>query len=176
MVRAQLDLFPRDLLEPAPATPEQHALAAELPKDLQLGTSSWTFPGWKGIVYARGVAKSRLASHGLAAYAQHPLLTGVGIDRSFYAPLSVETFAAYAEQVSPDFRFLVKAHEHCTWLRFPVQPRYGALAGHDNERFLDSEYATREVVDPITINVAERNHNLLQVKIKDPFERAEFWT
>lgn len=149
MVRAQLDLFPRDLLPPAAATPSQLALAAELPTALHLGTSSWTFPGWEGIVYGKSVAKGRLASEGLAAYAQHPLLSGVGIDRTFYAPLAAETFAAYAEQVPQGFRFLVKAHEHCTWLRFPMQPRYGALAGQDNERFLDPGYAIREVVDPM---------------------------
>jgi uncharacterized protein YecE (DUF72 family) len=149
MARSQLDLFPRDLLEPASATPEQEALAADLPASLHMGTSSWTFPGWQGIVYARAVSKSKLAGHGLAAYARHPLLTGVGIDRSFYAPLSAETFAAYAEQVPLEFRFLVKAHEHCTWQRFPMQPRYGALAGQENERFLDTEYTTREVVNPL---------------------------
>ena len=155
MARAQLDLFPRELLDPAPATPAQRALAAQLPAGLHLGTSSWSFPGWQGIVYARSVSRSRLASDGLAAYAHHPLLTGVGIDRSFYAPLSAETFAAYAEQVPPHFRFLVKAHEHCTWQRFPIQPRYGALAGHENERFLDATYATREVVDPMRRGLGE---------------------
>jgi uncharacterized protein YecE (DUF72 family) len=149
MARAQLDLFPRDLLVPAPATPAQEALAAALPAGLHMRTSSWSFPGWKGIVYAREVSKPKLASDGLTAYARHPWLTGVGIDRTFYAPVTAETFAAYADQVSPDSRFLVEAHEHCTWQHFPTQPRCGAFAGHKNERFLDAEYATRAVVEPM---------------------------
>ena len=75
-----------------------------------LGTSSWSFPGWSGLVYGRPAAsESRLARDGLAAYASHPLLTTVGIDRGFYAPLDAATFAGYAAQVPAGFRFLVKA-------------------------------------------------------------------
>lgn len=37
-----------------PAAPSQHhtQLAAQLPKSIHLGTSSWSFPGWTGLVYA----------------------------------------------------------------------------------------------------------------------------
>ena len=155
MVRAQLDLFPQDLVPSAPATTEQERLAACLPEALRLGTSSWTFPGWQGIVWGRDVPKRRLAGEGLGAYARHPLLTGVGIDRSFYAPLAAEVYAGYADQVPAGFRFLGKAHEHCTWLRFPAQPRYGALAGQENQRFLDPAYTAREVVEPLRRGLGE---------------------
>jgi len=53
MARAQQNLLPRDLPVPVQATPARHALAVSLPAGLPLGTSSWSSPGWQGIVYAR---------------------------------------------------------------------------------------------------------------------------
>jgi len=82
-----------------------------LPRSVHLGTSSWFFPGWRGLVW-RGdsnYTESQLARHGLGAYARHPLLRCVGIDRTFYQPLTVSEYARYAEQVPSGFRFAVKA-------------------------------------------------------------------
>lgn len=41
---------PRGVL-PAPLQPELEALAKRLPDAIHLGTSTWSFPGWRGIVY-----------------------------------------------------------------------------------------------------------------------------
>ena len=84
-------------------------LAAALPATVRLGTSSWSFPGWQGLVWAKGYSDRILAQRGLAAYAQHPLLRTVSIDRSFYRPLAASDYALYAAQVPADFRFVVKA-------------------------------------------------------------------
>ncbi|MFT4265768.1 MAG: DUF72 domain-containing protein [Xenophilus sp.] len=94
---------------PAPVSDEIRMLAARLPSPLHLGTSSWHFPGWAGLVWEGGHAQPALSRHGLGAYAQHPLLRGVSLDRGFYRPLSAAQYAAYAAQVPPDFRFIVKA-------------------------------------------------------------------
>jgi uncharacterized protein YecE (DUF72 family) len=153
---AQLELFTRTAeadrgtaaVGPAPLAAEHAALAQQLPPGLRLGTSSWSFPGWAGIVYAGGVTGSRLARSGLAAYARHPLLRSVGIDRSFYGPVGAGEFAAYAAAVPDDFRFLVKAHEDLTLARFPRHPRYGARGGEPNPRCLDAAYARDAVVGP----------------------------
>ena len=84
-----------------------------LPRTVYLGTSSWFFPGWRGLVWRddanASYSESQLARHGLRAYAEHPLLRCAGIDRTFYQPLTVAEYARYADQVPPDFRFLVKA-------------------------------------------------------------------
>ena len=72
----------------------------------------------------------------------------MGIDRSYYAPLSSEALAAYAAAVPADFRFLMKAHELCTIDRFPRHERYGAQRGTRNSLFLDPGYATDTVVRP----------------------------
>jgi uncharacterized protein YecE (DUF72 family) len=78
-----------------------------------LGTSSWSFPGWS-MVFGKEYRESQLAKSGLKAYAEHPLLNAVGLDRSFYAPLSVAQYSAYANDVPANFRFLVKAPDLIT--------------------------------------------------------------
>lgn len=91
---------------------------------------------------------SRLARSGLRAYAQHPLLHTVGLDRTYYAPLRVEDYANYAAQVPPHFRFLVKAPEALTVSRYPTHERYGALRGTQNTTFLDAACAEDTLVGP----------------------------
>src|SRR5437763_4514570 len=149
----QLDLF-APLPTPAPevgaaaVSPAIAAVARCLPSHLYLGTSSWAFSGWQGLVYDRAAAPSALARHGLAAYAQHPLLRTVCLDRTFYAPLPADDFAAYAAVVPDDFRFMVKAHAWCTQ---PVRrdPGRSGPRGHTlNAYFLHPGYATEQVVQP----------------------------
>ena len=71
---------------PAAPDPALAALGASLPATIRLGTSSWSFPGWKGLVYAGRHSESALARDGLRAYSQHPLLRTVGVDKTYYRP------------------------------------------------------------------------------------------
>ncbi|CAD6508474.1 hypothetical protein LMG28727_00153 [Paraburkholderia kirstenboschensis] len=93
----------------APPSPDVLALAAQLPPQVHLGTSTWSFPGWNGIVYGDEYSNSKLARDGLTAYGAHPLLKTVSIDRSFYQALTVTEYLRYAQQVPEHFRFIVKA-------------------------------------------------------------------
>jgi len=98
-------------IEPADFDESLTRLGRLLPRSVHLGTSSWYFPGWRDLVW-RGdtdYTESQLARHGLSAYARHPLFRCVGIDRTFYQPLTVAEYARYADQVPNDFRFVVKA-------------------------------------------------------------------
>lgn len=135
-------------VEPAAASDELHALAARLPPRVYLGTSSWSFPGWEGLVYARAYGRTVLARQGLWAYARQPLLRAVGLDRSFYGPVDPAALADYAAAVPEGFRFLAKAHEVLTLARFPAHRRYGEHRGRDNPQWLDAGYATEHVVQP----------------------------
>lgn len=132
-------------VRPAPPRPEHEATARGLPAGVRLGTSSWSFPGWRGLVYANAATPSTLARAGLAAYAAHPLLGAVGVDRTYYAPVAAEELARYAEAVPASFRFVVKAWSDLTtpWLRGPDGRPVG-----DNPRWLDADTATRDVVEP----------------------------
>lgn len=88
---------------------EARVIAADLPGDIRFGTSSWSFPGWKGIVYAGPVTAAAIAKDGLRQYARHPLLRTVGIDRSYYAPIPIEDLRRYADQLPDGFRGCAKA-------------------------------------------------------------------
>lgn len=101
---------------PAPAVVDSvlKATAKALPRSVRLGTSTWSFPGWRGIVYAPSTGERRLASEGLAAYSHYPIFRTVGLDRNFYRALSADAYAAFAGQVPEDFRFLVKAPREVT--------------------------------------------------------------
>lgn len=128
-------------------TPSPEVLEASraLPRHVHLGTSSWSFPGWEGIVYGEAYSDSKLARDGLSAYGAHPLLRTVSIDRSFYAPLSVADYLRYAQQVPDDFRFIIKAPASVT--DATVRAERGAPIA-DNPCFLDAKLATHEFVTP----------------------------
>jgi len=129
---------------PAPVDDDLGALGRALPPNIRLGTSSWSFPGWAGIVYDRATTPAVLARHGLAAYARHPVLRAVGVDRTFYAPLSAQALGEYAAVVPEHFRFLVKAPGACTspWIETESGER------RPNPSFLDPAWAAAEAVSP----------------------------
>ncbi|HEX2641346.1 MAG TPA: DUF72 domain-containing protein [Thermoanaerobaculia bacterium] len=165
----------RQAVGPAPVSPEVEALGRDLPRGLYLGGSTWSFPGWAGLVYDGKYPQGRLAHEGLAAYAQHPLLRAIGVDRTHYAPVEAAELEEYAEAVPDDFRFLVKAHEACTLARFPDHARYGAQRGQGNPLFLDPAYAADQVVAPYVEGLGDKGGALLFQFAPQPLGRpAEF--
>ena len=145
-------------------------LAARVPRRIHLGTSSWAFPGWVGLVWRDRHSEAVLARRGLAAYARHPLLRTVGVDRTHYQPVDRATFEAWRADVPDDFRFLVKAHEACTLAIWPSHPRYGASRGQGNPRFLDAAYARDEVIAPFVSGLGEAGGPLLFQFAAQPIE------
>ena len=125
------------LIRPGPLAPFTGSLF--------LGTSSWSFPGWEGLVYSKAVPESRLSREGLLAYSQHPLLNAVGIDRGFYSPLSREQFAHYASQVPESFRFLIKAPQLVT--DATIRDENGR-PGAPNALHLDAQAAITHFIEP----------------------------
>jgi uncharacterized protein YecE (DUF72 family) len=143
---------------PAPVPVELRSLAERLPRNVRLGTSSWSFPGWVGLLYDREATSSHLARWGLAAYARHPLLRAVGIDRTYYAPITAREFAAYAEAVPDDFRFLVKAARKCTDPH--VRGERGRSVGR-NDLFLEPGFAGEQIVGPYVEGLGRKAGGLL---------------
>ncbi len=147
-------------LEPAGRTPgaserrldrereEARALAARLPRNVRFGTSSWSFPGWEGIVYPGKATAARLAREGLIDYARHPLLTTVGIDRGFYAPIPREDLRRYAEQLPQGFLCCAKA---------PAAVTGASLLGarEPNPDFLNARRFEEEMLLPFREEFAE---------------------
>lgn len=131
---------------PAEPNPELVALADRLRdrygERLRLGTSSWYFPGWAGFVWsasAREMSEQKVSREGLRAYAQHPLLQSVSLDRAFYTPMTASDYARYAQQVGPGFRFTSKCWRGIT---DPV------IEGTPNPLFLDGIYAREQILQP----------------------------
>jgi uncharacterized protein YecE (DUF72 family) len=147
-------MFPEPAgVQAAVVTPTLQAVAASLPAGVRLGTSSWTFPGWAGLVYASRAGQDALARDGLAAYARHPLLRTVSLDRAFYRPLDAAEYAACARQVPGDFRFVVKAPARVcdAVLREP-----GGRGVQPNPLFLDAQTALDDLVRPAMAGLGEK--------------------
>ncbi len=120
-------------------------IARRIPADIHLGTSSWNFPGWRGIVWSRASSVNHLAQKGLEAYAKHPIFKTTGIDRAYYRPLSVEVYADFAAQVPENFRFLVKAPQAVTdSVRRDIRGRPVA----DNPDYLNVDMTLETFVHP----------------------------
>ena len=151
----QLSLFPMDSAATASrdASGDRASLdtrfeglrdvAAALPPTLRMGTSSWSFPGWRGIVYPGSSTTSQLAKEGLRDYAKHPLLRTVGIDRTYYAPVTGEEWARYADQLPGDFVCCIKAPASITSYTAP-----GAGVPLPNPDFLSAERLFEELIGP----------------------------
>ena len=119
--------------------------APVLPPGIRLGTSSWFFPGWRGLVYDGVHPQTALSRKGLAAYAEIPLLRTVSLDRTFYAAISAVEYARYASQVPDDFSFVVKAPALVCDAVVRDEEGRGKVT---NPHFLDAAIAAREFVVP----------------------------
>jgi uncharacterized protein YecE (DUF72 family) len=132
-------------VQPVPASDADLALAAALSPHVHLGTSTWSYPGWHGLVWAGRHSEATLSRTGLPAYAAHPLLRAVGIDRGFYKPLAASEFQRYAEQVPAGFRFTVKAPSLVTDALIRNEDGRGQ---QPNPLFLDPTVAAQDFIEP----------------------------
>jgi uncharacterized protein YecE (DUF72 family) len=119
--------------------------APKLPPEIRLGTSSWFFPGWRGLVYEGIHPQVTLSRKGLEAYARIPLLRTVSLDRTFYAPISAVEYARYASQVPDSFSFVVKAPAIVCDAVIRDEEGRGKVP---NPHFLDAAVAAREFAVP----------------------------
>lgn len=149
MARKQLGLFGSDL---DPRIHDHEALtelAARLPAHVRFGTSSWTFREWRTLVYAEtNVNGLDFVRASLEEYARHPLFRTVGIDRSFYAPLTAPELRAYAAQLPDGFRAVSKVWSELTTPVFPRHERFGVRAGQPSEHFLSASLFAERVATP----------------------------
>jgi uncharacterized protein YecE (DUF72 family) len=103
---------------------------------IRIGTCSWKYPSWKGLVYSQGVRNY------LAEYAQK--YTTVEVDQWFWSLFpgakprlpDPKTVREYADSVSREFRFTVKAPNSIT-LTHPYA-RGKDAPGEPNPNFLSA--------------------------------------
>jgi uncharacterized protein YecE (DUF72 family) len=139
--------------ETLPAPGRLAELAAALPEAVRFGTSSWTYPGWKGMIYQRDYPKTGASAAMLEEYARFPLFRTVGIDSTFYAPPTPELLQSYARVLPTGFRCVSKVWDRLTVHTFP-KARYRALGGERNPDFLNPELFLDEVLRPCEAHFA----------------------
>lgn len=137
------------------------ALAKRLPSTLRFGATSWTTPGWDGWVWQRRLPELVLAREGLGAYARHPLLDTVLIDRAARMRPTTDVLTELAASVPSDFRFVLEADDRPFWGRMPdLQP---------NPIFFDPKAVLERSVVPFTEGLGERGAVLLlRIPGQDP--------
>ncbi len=121
-------------------------IAARLPRNIFFGTSTWSFPDWEGLVYSRRRTTAELAREGLSEYARHPLLTTVGIDRSYYAPIPREYLKRYTTQLPAGFPCCAKAPQAVTSAVLSGPGREGSR--RNNPDYLQPQRLLEEIVAP----------------------------
>jgi len=133
---------------------------AALARDgIYVGTSSWKYEGWLGLIYSPEkylryfktsppkLQKDRFQRTCLAEYAQ--TFKTVCLDAGFYQFPTAKLLDGYFSQVPADFRMSLKVTEDITVKKFPNLPRYGKRAGQINDRFLDVDIFVANFLTPL---------------------------
>lgn len=110
-----------------------------------MGVSTWSYPGWDGLVWDGVYDASVLSRKGLSALSQHPLMRTVCVDRTFWRPLSTEQYAQMAQQVPDNFRFMVKCPNVITDALVRAEDGQGKQR---NPAFLNPNLAIEQFVQP----------------------------
>jgi uncharacterized protein YecE (DUF72 family) len=138
-----------------------------------IGTSSWKYPGWFGMIYDRAryewrgkFANTRFNRDCLVEYGE--FFKTVGVDAAFYNFPSQQYLEGLASQVPEDFLFGFKVTDAITIKKFPKLDRFGDLAGKANENFLNAELFAKAFLQPC--ESIRSNVGLLM------FEFSRFWT
>jgi len=97
-----------------------------LPPKLLLGTSSWSWPAWRGILYSEGCKEKDF----IGEYARR--LPTVEIDSTFYRSPPAAAVKAWDERTPPGFVFSAKVPQTIT------HEKYLVGCEEDLRRFLDS--------------------------------------
>jgi uncharacterized protein YecE (DUF72 family) len=139
----------------------QKKVAALAANGVFIGTSSWKYPGWRGMLYDesryvyRGkFAMSRFEKNCLAEYAE--VLKTVCVDGAYYKFPGEKYLAGLVAQVPTDFQFAFKVTDAITIRKYANLPKFGVRAGKLNDYFLDAgmfENAFLKPCEPFRKNV-----------------------
>ena len=133
-------------------------MARELPSNIHLGTSSWSFPGWQGIVYDRRVTKTHLARHGPRGVRGPCLAAGGGYRPDVLCADSVGRRSPRMPRRSPTIS--------CSWSRLrgectsPYRRDSSGKPVGKNPTYLDPGWATDAVVRPFAEGLARQGRRV----------------
>jgi uncharacterized protein YecE (DUF72 family) len=131
----------------------QERAAALARQGVFIGTSSWKYPGWCGLLYERAryewrgqFADSRFRRECLSEYAE--VFKTVCVDAAYYTFPTRRSLEGLAAKVPGDFRFGFKVTDAITLKKFPNLPRFGQRAGRPNEHFLNADLFAASFLGP----------------------------
>jgi len=129
-------------------------LASLAKRGIFIGTSSWKYEGWLGLLYAEGryrtrgkLSRAKFEKNCLTEYAK--VFKTVCLDAGFYQFPTAKLLDGIFSHVPEDFRLSLKVTEDITVKRFSQLPRYGRRAGQANEHFLDANLFIASFLTPL---------------------------
>jgi uncharacterized protein YecE (DUF72 family) len=122
-------------------------LASNIPPSVRFGTSTWNYPGWRGLVYHQDYGPKGAAARMLREYAAFPLFGTVGVDSSYYGPPTEAVLRSYAEHLPADFPCVSKVWSQVTVHTF-TKAQDPDRAGKVNPDFLNPELFVDEIYQP----------------------------
>jgi uncharacterized protein YecE (DUF72 family) len=154
----ELDLFGTP--EPAPTgfssldLPRYRKQLSQLARQgIYVGTSSWKYPGWRGLIYNEQrylwhskFSEAKFNKTCLAEYAE--TYSTVCVDAGYYQFPTEKYLAEMCAQVPDGFKFGFKVTDDITIKKFPGLPRFGARGGTMNPNFLNPEMFRRLFLGP----------------------------
>jgi uncharacterized protein YecE (DUF72 family) len=122
-------------------------LGSRIPESIRFGTSTWNYPGWRGLVYHQDYGPKGAAARMLREYAAFPLFRTVGIDSSYYGPPTESVLRSYAEHLPPGFPVISKVWSQLTVHTF-TKAQDPDRAGKSNPDFLNPDIFVEEIYQP----------------------------
>jgi uncharacterized protein YecE (DUF72 family) len=123
-------------------------------RGIYVGTSSWKYEGWLGMIYTPGryqtrgkFSRAKFEATCLAEYSE--TFKTVCFDGGFYQFPTPKQLEAYLSQVPDDFQLSIKVTEEITVKNFPNLPRYRERANLPNEHFLDPDLFISSFLGPL---------------------------
>jgi uncharacterized protein YecE (DUF72 family) len=129
-------------------------LREQIPDSVRFGTSTWNYPGWRGLVYHQDYGPKGAAARMLKEYAAFPLFGTVGVDSSFYGPPTEAVLRSYAEHLPPGFPCVSKVWSQLTVHTF-TKAQDPDRAGKTNPDFLNADLFVEEIYEPYRRHFAD---------------------
>jgi uncharacterized protein YecE (DUF72 family) len=129
-------------------------LAARIPPGVRFGSSTWNYPGWRGLVYHQDYGPKGAAARMLKEYAAFPLFGTVGVDSSYYGPPTESVLRSYADNLPPGFPCISKVWGQITVHTF-TKAQDPDRAGKINPDFLNPDLFIEEIYQPYQRHFAE---------------------
>ena len=79
--------------------------------DIRIGISGWTYGGWRGVFYPKGLARKRELAYAAEKF------RAIEINGTFYGLQKPEAFGRWRDETPEDFLFAVKGSRYITHMR-----------------------------------------------------------